>query len=389
MAINQPRNNFEALAQRDGLHILPGSEQTVTVDGVQWTEETYVDRNEELSTPARIFRGLAGVIAFPINAWKRGREWGLGSAIDGRIERKVRHTRQDPLDRERRLPAANLNSPAMQQHIQDMIVLGAPHNYQPSALIERLGYDPKNRMSIQAYLERPEIKSRMIKDDSTGNYMLPENHREGVTSFLFVPKGDFTKASSVILSDGKTGFALVGHQFEKAMNTYQAQYEGTLKDKEEQVKHLTTQLAKKYEQQGIEREPQELRQEVLNEMRVAVLDHKRKNTRFFSHINPNYRNIYTNPFKGTRSDWDKATVEYTDEIQRTKPSDHLPNNRPFAHLANQGQNQNLQQPPVFYPNQQYPQFPNPPQFPPQQMNPNLNEDHHLDNVDPNLFHEDN
>lgn len=340
MAIQQPNNHLS-----DGLdHVLPGSQKRVILDGIQYNQLTRTDRREELSKPARAFRALVGILAFPINAWKRGREWGLGSAIDGRIKRDVRYGGVDPLQGERDKNAVNPNSAAMQRHIQAMRALGADENYRPSALIERLGYDPKNRMSVRAYLERPEIKAQMIYDKTTGNYMLPVNDREGTSSFLFVPKGDFSKASSIVMSDAKTGESLKGHAFSKAMHTYQSQYDDMVKGIEENVDYLTTQLRKKYGDEEIEDE--ELRTQVKNQFRVAVLDHKRKNTRFFSHINPNYRGIYTNPFKGTRIDWEKSTVEHTDEIQRTKQPERLPNDRPFEHLANQRQqptNQNIPQ----------------------------------------------
>lgn len=312
--------HFQKL-QREGIsHIDHSSRKTVYVDGVRYEEITVSDRPEPLKgkigMAKRIGLGAVGLLGTVANISKDFRRATLETAWNGRAEEKVLYNKTDPMTEERRAEATD----------------GRSRN----ALEQRLGYDPKNRASIKAYLERPEIRKQLLSDGN-GNYMLPEHRRDGTSSFLFVPNGDFNKATSIKISTASSGEQLKGAEFHKAMLTYGSQYEDMIKGRDQKADELAVQLGKKrgLNDDQIEAQKEELKKKVLKHMHIAVISPKGNHTRFYSsNVDPNAKDIfgrraYANSLTGTRIDWSDSTKKDVAQTWKKGPEDKLTKERPF------------------------------------------------------------
>lgn len=368
----------------------PVKSETVIRDGIEFTKVTVADRDDsqKAGKVSRFVHGAGGVLGTFLNVSGDFRESTFGVASKGRREAEVLTGGTDPLDRERvavraRNSAAirgtidlnnyDLRNPAhVRQLLQDpgiqnqLISDGNGNSYLPidnksfilvpqgdvnkatvvptrlTSLIVRLGYDPKIRSSIKAYLERPDIFRRLI--EKNGNYYLQEERRDGTSSFLFVPKGDFSKACSIKVSNSKTGEPLSGDAFDKMMFTYGKQYENMIKGMEKNAKERATRAADKLIKNGDLREDEKdswierEQKRILKSFRVAVMSPRGDHTRLYGRVDPNAKDIfgnryYNSPMGGIRVDWDKPTAKEIKELWEKKPDSELKKERPFADSA--------------------------------------------------------
>ena len=60
-------------------------------------------------------------------------------------------------------------------------------------------YDPKDKASIQNFLRDPRVLANM--KEKGGHYIYPDASR---SSFIFIPNGDFSKAKSIVVTNGRT-----------------------------------------------------------------------------------------------------------------------------------------------------------------------------------------
>lgn len=387
------------LRQKGYEHVV--KEETVIRDGIEFKKVTLADRDDahKAGKVSRFAHGAGGVLGSVLNVSSDFRKSTFGVASEGRKETEVLTGGTDPLDRERvavrarnpgmirnRIGPYNLGNPAhVRQFLQDpniqsqLIPDGNGNSYLPidnksfilvpqgdvnkatlvptrlTNLIVRLGYDPKNRSSIKAYLERPDIFRRLI--EKNGNYYLQEERRDGTSSFLFVPKGDFSKACSIKVSNSKTGEPLSGDAFDKMMFTYGKQYENMIKGMEKNAEERAIRKAKKEgredDQEWIQRE----KKKILKSFRVAVMSPRGDHTRLYGRVDPNAKDIfgnryYNSPMGGIRVDWDKPTAKEIKELWEKKPDSELKKERPFADSA----------PPATTPPPTQPMPPQPPHF---------------------------
>lgn len=364
----------------------PVKSETVIRDGIEFTKVTVADRDDsqKAGKVSRFVHGVGGVLGTVLNVSGDFRESTFGVASKGRREAEVLTGKgTDPLERERSVAVSARNSEAIRgtidlnnydlrnpahvrQLLQDpgiqnqLIPDGNGNSYLPidnksfilvpqgdvnkatlvptrlTNLIVRLGYDPQIRSSIKAYLERPDIFRRLV--EKNGNYYLQEERRDGTSSFLFVPKGDFSKACSIKVSNSKTGEPLSGDAFDKMMFTYGKQYENMIKGMEKNAEERAIRKAKKVgredDQEWIQRE----KKKILKSFRVAVMSPRGDHTRLYGHVDPNAKDIfgnryYNSPMGGIRVDWDKPTAKEIKELWEKKPDSELKKERPFANSA--------------------------------------------------------
>jgi len=207
-----------------------------------------------------------------------------------------------------------------------------PTSKAKNRLIERLGYDPKDPESIRAYLARPEIRAQLIKVN--GHYVLPELRRNGTSSFLFVPDGDFSKATSIRVADAKTGEKLKGKEFHRAMNTYCSQYEDMCKG----IDTLISGYISRKHPDFAKFSPAKKKKikDNLRKMMQPVLDYKGEHGRLYLRDpGPNKRGDYNSFLKGIRYDWSASTKKDVKAIHNAAPDKKLSEDKPFEHKSDE------------------------------------------------------
>ncbi|MCC5831670.1 MAG: hypothetical protein JJU12_01315 [Chlamydiales bacterium] len=372
--------------------------------GCEWEEETRRDRllpQTAASTKEKIKRGLkrgglflGGIVGGPLNLSEEFRKATFEVALKGYKEKKIFRGGTNPLDAERKVVKAhqpNLikelserneydlkNSGDIQQLLREphikggLISDGKGNSYLPlddksfifvskgdasratlvsrplTKLIIRLGYDPKDRETIKAYIDRPDIRKQLLSDGH-GNYYLPEHRRNGTSSFLFISKGNFNNPSSIVISDTNTGEALKGSQFEKAMFAYGYQYEDMINGIEKKANEIAQRIAKDKgwdptkDKDKIDKEKEEIKKY----WRTVVISPKMGQSRLYSSVNPNARGIFgghafSNPYTGTHLKWESQTEKAITELYQKKADDRLTKDRPFENDNSQGSQPPLQ-----------------------------------------------
>ena len=155
--------------------------KTVVIRGRKVMLKTYV-KNEDLGTLEKVGRFLGGVAMAPLLLSKNFRDDTINPAIYGKAEEK-------------------------------MFVQIEPKKQDDKKLKKQLGYIPNDRATIRAYLKQPEIRAKL--QSANGHLFLPEERRigkDGISSFIFVPNGDFSKAQSKVICKGKTGGPVTNHE---------------------------------------------------------------------------------------------------------------------------------------------------------------------------------
>ncbi len=326
--------------------------KTTTFAGTRYTQTTY-KKNENQGKFARAGRVALSIAAAvpPLTvayASKGFREDIAEAGFKGSTTRTALYDPVDPLDEERPLAGVPANEKEAKLHAQYIANrmeiadgLGDDYDsyeeyvaelgYDPaSLLIQRLGYDPKNKASIRDYLKRPEIRRNLL--ESNGNYMLPEhrNAGRGISSFLFVPNGDFSKATSIKIHEAESGQPLKGAEFTRAMYSYSSQYEDLMKGIKEK--------ADKWMEKVTDLTPaqkEKVKETLIKSLKngIVVLDFKGHHTRLYPHdLDPNKYSELTGFFgsmKGTRISWSKGTTKDVDEFHKATPKKELPTHKPF------------------------------------------------------------
>lgn len=94
---------------------------------------------------------------------------------------------------------------------------------QSTELKEHLGFNPRNSQSIQAYLEREDIKPKI--KEANGHLYLPIQGRKDASAFIFVPYKDMTQAMSVKVSKAHNGKMLASQEeLTRAARSYSTLY---------------------------------------------------------------------------------------------------------------------------------------------------------------------
>lgn len=139
------------------------------------------DSNGDVTSHSKaetVARYAGGVFAGPLNISKKVRDETWGMAGQGYIERKVYVTVDEtPEDKKA-------------QRIKDK---------------QHLGYVPGKSKSIQKYLADPNIRAQLC--EANGHYYMVDQRAEGqgISRIIFVPDGNFDKATSYTVCDAKTG----------------------------------------------------------------------------------------------------------------------------------------------------------------------------------------
>lgn len=145
----------------------------------------------------------------------------------------------------------------------------------------KLGFDPTNRESVSAFMERNKDK---LKGSNGHSWMIVES--EGVSRMLFAPNSeynhDFSKASSFILSNAKTGESLQGDQLKQAAYIFSSQYQEMSRGLEQKVGELMRRHPEKKED--------EARKLIEQSIFIYIIDPKVNNTRV--HMQPEDINDY-------------------------------------------------------------------------------------------------
>ncbi len=287
----------EALRER-GLKLDPGNGEKVYIDGRSYERRIFADRRlgNEAGIPERIVRGTAGVALGISNLSSSCLERSWGVITKGRIEENVLVPNHET-DRSR----ANL--------------------------IQNLGYDPTKNESIQEYLKIPRIWAQLEGRD--GHFMLREERRGRTSSFIFVPNGDFSKATSIVLSTSKTGEALKGAQLQRAMYTFSAQYE----DLKEGMEKGAEKFATDYLVKNPTANKNKIKQQYLEQMQGFVISARRKHTRVFGHVDTNKRGLYDWYLGGYKIDWSEGTKKDVKDLHEMEPGKELKASYPFAEPA--------------------------------------------------------
>lgn len=169
----------------------------------------------------RVIRGL-GCLALPLLIDSKYREETWQASTKGVITRKEVYVTPKPKDVKRASKADKITNKRVLQ------------------------YDPTDKVSIKAYLERPEIRANLQEEH--GNYYLLEERRagEGITSFLFVPSGDFEKATSVKVWNAQSGKPLENtEQLRRAVRSYCVVYHAVEKGWDTEAQTLLDELVGK------------------------------------------------------------------------------------------------------------------------------------------------
>ncbi|MCH9627313.1 MAG: hypothetical protein S4CHLAM2_09490 [Chlamydiales bacterium] len=328
--------------------------KSVTFAGTRYTQTTY-KKHENQGKLARAGRAAVAVAAaippLTVAYASKGFRTSAEAGLKGEVKRTALYDPVDPLEAERPLvgdPETADEQKLVTQYRANRLEIAdglgddyenyedyvADLGYDPaSPLIQRLGYDPKNRASIRAYLERPEIRRELL--ESNGNYMLPEhrNANLGISSFLFVPNGRFEEATSIKIHDAKTGQPLKGKEFTRAMYSYSSQHVDLMKGIDEKADKWADKLIANHPSLSKEK-AKEIVKKSLREG-IIVLDFKGGHTRLYPRdLDPNKYSDLTGFFgsmKGTRISWSKGTTEDVKEFHKATPKRELPTHKPFEH----------------------------------------------------------
>jgi hypothetical protein len=115
----------------------------------------------------------------------------------------------------------------------------------PADPSQQLRYNPEDSRSIQAYLNNPKVREKLR--ESNGHYFLPEKHRQGISSFIFVPKGDFSKACSVKFWDAADGVSITDNERGlRAIRSYCAAHDNIESEWDKELTKLTESYVQKH-----------------------------------------------------------------------------------------------------------------------------------------------
>lgn len=225
---------------------------------------------------------------------------------------------------------------------------------QPERLPKKMGYDPKNNVDVQTYLARPEIRAE-LQSDGQGNYFLIEHRREpqGVSSFLFVPKGDFSKAYSVKFYNAKNGKAITdAAQQLRAVRSYAATIATVDEEWEKQVDEMAKKMLEKDEvnpESNMYNDLLRLKKEKIRKRRgPLVLDCKNYQARIYGKgvsLNTDISSTKTGTVIKFEDELQKTInhihgkdMEHKEKLQGEKPfakppKDKTPNATPFPGMA--------------------------------------------------------
>lgn len=193
--------------------------------GKQYTQHTV--RTKQLSGTARVARGVlaaavtlgTGVVPTLVSTDFRHRIW--DPATKGHREKKI-------LDEEKDI-----------EEIERKRIINEKTG--KTDLVKRLGYDPKNRATMQAYAkENPHLVQRAVG----GHLVIPNPSR---SSFIFIKGGDLSdpKNFTSFRIESKSGKPLKPLTFERIMNCVSAGYTELQEKRNEMIAKLSERHAKK------------------------------------------------------------------------------------------------------------------------------------------------
>jgi hypothetical protein len=199
----------------------------------------------------------------------------------------------------------------------------------PEELEETLNYNPKNPASIREYVDRPDIRKRLLQAD--GNYFLPEQRRNGVSSFLFVPKGDFSKATSIVVFNAKDGSSVTNYaELMRSIRTFSASKENIDEAWEKKLKNLAQDLKKSLSNHSDKDNLDKLRKSLNKQKGIIVIDVKNFEARIYSKDSD--LNVDMNSYKtGTSISLSDATKEAIRTVhgKSMKSDQKLEGDKPF------------------------------------------------------------
>lgn len=112
---------------------------------------------------------------------------------------------------------------------------------------QHLGFIPGNSDSIQDYLDDPEVRKQLC--EKNGHYYLIDQRSvdKGISRFIFVPNGDFSKACTVQVWDAKTGEPIENaDKLVRAVKSYCASYNSVEEGWDKEAEKIAEQMNNMY-----------------------------------------------------------------------------------------------------------------------------------------------
>ncbi len=268
--------------------------ETTTIFRGREVTRTKLEKNKTSGVVERIARGAAGIVTFPLLLSQDHRDRTINPAISG----SAKETVYTPTGRE----------------------------FEDAAEIENLGFDPKNGASIQAHLEKPEIRAQIR--ESNGHYFLPVRQGKWSSRFLFVPNGDFSKAKSIKMWTAKDGKAITNtEQMLRAARSYCASYSEIEKGVEDLQKDLAKHVVRLGRDRGVTED--EAKEAIKRRPKTVVIDMRYGQLRFYGKLDPNRVNpdsAFTGTVKGLKDQTKKEINRIHGKMESKEP---LEGERPF------------------------------------------------------------
>lgn len=200
-------------------------------------------------------------------------------------------------------------------------------------------YDPNVPSTVVDYINRPEVH-RELRQGKGGNLYLIEKRRPGVSSFIFVPKGDYSKAVSVLLWNCETGGKLTNEdQIDQTAQSYCASSEHIEKEWEKGVEEKLVPSFIKLRNKGksdeelevLLKDPQEIevcKKIIMSRRRTTVLDLANHRARIYAKVDPNVTK--TSDYEtGFSISFDEDLTKEINKIHGLTGKEDLKGERPF------------------------------------------------------------
>lgn len=199
-------------------------------------------------------------------------------------------------------------------------------------------YDPNKPATVVQYINRPGVR-RELRQGKGGHLYLIEKRRPGVSSFIFVPKGEYSKAVSVLLWNAETGGKLTNEdQIEQAVQSYCASFEAIEKGWSEEAEKLAPRLIKLQNKDKSEEELEQLvkdptkveawKKTIMSRRRTTVLDLANHRARIYAKVDPNVTK--TDDYEtGVTISFDEELTKDINKIHGLTGKEDLKGERPF------------------------------------------------------------
>ena len=213
-----------------------------------------------------------------------------------------------------------------------------------------LKYDPKDVVSVQEYLEKEYHNGNpRVRELSNGDVYMIENKRKGsgISSFIFAPNGDFSKAKSVQFFDTKNGKGIFDEKKQlEAVRLYSETISGIEGEWEKMAEKLADgYIANHSDEDEDEINRQDLIDAIIARRGVVVIDPKFHCARVLG----SEFDLNNNPggyWKGVMVKFDDATSASVDKIynmdHKTKLGGKKPYNTPPHERIEEGRNHRSQ-----------------------------------------------